>query len=157
MRIYNQHYFILAQNLLNTRSQRFNYSWNTIKMKITRRQSKKTIHPLLKNTHVYSTFNPVYIKRNLSCAKKSIQLLEEVNHLHRYPEFIQPKIVMWVEEGSWRKNYFCMNWNERRRRGNKRSFRASTYSFYLVYDLCAGENFSSFMEAKCMPTTKLVF
>ena len=100
MRIYNQHYFILAQNLLNTRSQRFNYSWNTIKMKITRRQSKKTTHPLLKNTHVYSTFNPVYIKRNLSCAKKSIQLLEEVNHLHRYPEFIQPK-KWWVDEGSW--------------------------------------------------------
>ena len=98
MCIYNQLYFMLTQNLLTTRSQRFNYSWNTIKMKITRRQSKKTTHPLLKNTHVYSTFNPVYIKRNLSYAKKSIQLLEEVSHLHRYPEFIQPKFCEWKKE-----------------------------------------------------------
>ena len=70
--------------------------------------------PTLKKI-VHILFIPVHIKRNLSCAKISIQLLEKVIHLHRYPEFIQPK-VLWVEEGSWRKNHFCINWNERRER-----------------------------------------
>ena len=70
--------------------------------------------PTLKKL-VHILFIPVHIKRNLSCAKKFIQLLEEVSHLHRYPEFIQPK-VLWVEEGSWRKIYFCINWNERNER-----------------------------------------
>ena len=149
------------KNKLTTRSQRFNYSWNAIKMKISRRQYKKLYTHSKKNSRIFRSL--LYIsketchmpKNPFSCLRRLVTFIVILSSFN--PSFVSGRRKLteklflhqlkWTKRNEWGE---CEEIKDRAEHQHIRSISFTTYEQEKI-------SHHLWRQIVNMPTMELVF